>query len=90
MTVDQRLDAALRATAAITALDPCCLCGQSSDVVGVFMPNKDHAAEYGTPAGKNRLVFYPICAPCIQSPDAAQRVEAVLRRSSFRILRGTR
>lgn len=81
------VDTALRATIALVYLEPCCLCGQRADAVGVFMPDEAHAAEFGAPPGKQRMCFYPICDACRETSDAPARVEAVLRESSFRIVR---
>ena len=81
-----RLDARLRATVAIVALDPCCLCHDHSDMVGVFSPGKERATEFGAPPGKERMIFYPICSACLESPEAQERIETVLRGSRFNVM----
>lgn len=87
MRVVIELDAPMRAMLAITLLKPCCLCGGSGDGVGIFIPNQEHADAYGAPAGKERLIAYPICESCCDDARATERVEALLRRSEFCLMR---
>lgn len=84
--MSDRLDMQLRATVAIVALEPCCVCHAASDAVGVFTPDEDRAAEFGAPPGRKRMIFYAICSECLDTPQAQERIEAVLRRGAFQIM----
>lgn len=87
-----RLDTTLRTLVAITALEPCCLCNGHSDLVGVFMPKRDRALDYGVPPDKNRMLFYAICEGCLHSDGAQARIEQAIRTGirDFRIVKGAR
>ena len=73
------LDHQLRTLVAIVALEPCCLCNGGSDHVGVFIPKRERATDYGVPEGKQRMLFYPICNECLQSEGAQERIEETIR-----------
>jgi len=59
-------------------LDGCLLCGGPMKVVGLFFPNPDVAKRLGQPKGKQRVVFYALCAACNDLPDKVEKVELFL------------
>ena len=81
------VETAFRTTLALTYLEPCCLCAGKADAVGVFEPAAAEAEKYCVPPRKQRLIFYPICDSCRREPGALERIETVLQRGAYRLLR---
>ena len=60
-----KVQAAVEAVGASGA--PCLFCGGAATVVGAFAPTAPAArAAAGAPAGKVRVLFYPVCAGCAE------------------------
>ena len=46
---------------------PCLFCGDAATAVGAFAPTRpEYRAAVGAPAGKTRVLLYPVCTPCAE------------------------
>lgn len=75
--VSDRAGIAMRTAAALTALKPCILCQEESDVVGVYAPDDRPA----------KLILYPVCVDCLEQDNAIARIEEVLASSPLLMLK---
>lgn len=58
----------------------CCLCGNAkAPISALYAPADDAGAQMiGQPAGKQRFILYALCTECVDLPDRAERVEAIV------------
>jgi hypothetical protein len=80
----------VRVALATAALQPCLLCGDPSVFVAMFIPNAEHVWSFGGEPGRERFIFYALCAPCRVGPDAPEAAEAVFLRAYGRRREGSR
>jgi hypothetical protein len=76
---------ALRTGLALAALQPCCLCDNPRTAASaMFVPSERFGRLIGAPAGKHRVVFYSLCASCLDRGDKTELIETGLLRLARR------